>query len=55
MRVSNDSYASDPILRYGIRVDPIQWLAVLGGRGEGSHWPALLLLACNYDHWLALR
>lgn len=34
--------------RYGIRVDPVQWIIVLTGRDEGSGWPSGILLICKW-------
>ncbi|XP_035916693.1 diacylglycerol O-acyltransferase 1 isoform X1 [Anopheles stephensi] len=33
------------LVRYGIRVDPVQWFTVLTGKGEGEGYPSLLLLS----------
>lgn len=34
-------------VRYGIRVDPVQWFTVLTGKGEGEGYPSLLLISCK--------
>lgn len=36
------------LLKYGIRVDPIQWFIVLTGRDEGAGVPSIILLLCMY-------
>jgi diacylglycerol O-acyltransferase-1 len=37
------------LFRYGIRVDPEQWLIVLTGRHEGgADHPSVILLMCMY-------
>lgn len=37
------------LFRYGIRVDPEQWLIVLTGRHEGSaDHPSVILILCMY-------
>ncbi|XP_063702769.1 diacylglycerol O-acyltransferase 1 [Culicoides brevitarsis] len=32
-------------IKYGIRIDPMQWIIVLTGEGEGEGYPSLILLA----------
>lgn len=34
-------------IKYGIRIDPMQWFVVLMGRDGGSGYPSLILLACK--------
>lgn len=34
-------------IKYGIRIDPMQWIIVLTGEGEGEGYPSLILLACK--------
>lgn len=36
-------------IKYGIRIDPMQWIIVLTGKGEGEGYPSLILLACKCD------
>jgi hypothetical protein len=37
------------LFRYGIRVDPEQWLIVLTGRHEGgADHPSVILIMCMY-------
>ncbi len=33
--------------RYGIRVDPIQWIIVLTGKNEGEGYPSIILVVCK--------
>lgn len=35
-------------IKYGIRIDPIQWFYVLTGRNEGEGIPSLILIACEH-------
>lgn len=35
-------------IKYGIRIDPIQWFYVLTGRNEGEGIPSLILIACKW-------
>lgn len=35
------------LIKYGIRVDPIQWFIVLSGRDEGTGVPTIILLLCK--------
>uniref|UniRef100_A0A2M4A5P5 O-acyltransferase n=1 Tax=Anopheles triannulatus TaxID=58253 RepID=A0A2M4A5P5_9DIPT len=32
-------------IKYGIRVDPVQWFTVLTGKGEGEGYPSLMLIS----------
>ena len=35
-------------IKYGIRIDPIQWFYVLTGKNEGQGIPSLILIACEF-------
>jgi diacylglycerol O-acyltransferase-1 len=36
-------------IKYGFRVDPMQWLIVLTGKNEGdSSYPSIVLGMCKY-------
>lgn len=36
------------LIKYGIRVDPIQWFVVMTGRDEGADYHSLVLLICKF-------
>ena len=36
-------------IKYGIRIDPIQWFYVLTGKNEGQGIPSLILIACKLE------
>jgi len=45
----NGDFLYSELFRYGIRVDPEQWLIVLTGRHEGgADHPSVILLMCMY-------
>jgi hypothetical protein len=45
----NIDFLYSELFRYGIRVDPEQWLIVLTGRHEGgADHPSVILLMCMY-------
>lgn len=35
-------------IKYGIRIDPIQWFYVLTGKNEGQGFPSVILTACKW-------
>jgi len=45
----NVNFLYSELFRYGIRVDPEQWLIVLTGRHEGgADHPSVILIMCMY-------
>jgi len=45
----NVDFLYSELFRYGIRVDPEQWLIVLTGRHEGgADHPSVILIMCMY-------
>lgn len=34
-------------IKYGIRIDPAQWIIVLTGSNEGEGHPSIILLLCK--------
>ena len=45
----NIDFLYSELFRYGIRVDPEQWLIVLTGRHEGgADHPSVILIMCMY-------
>jgi len=45
----NADFLYSELFRYGIRVDPEQWLIVLTGRHEGgADHPSVILIMCMY-------
>lgn len=34
-------------IKYGIRIDPIQWVYVLTGKNEGEGFSSLILIGCK--------
>lgn len=52
----NVDFLYSGIFRYGIRVDPEQWLIVLTGRHEGgADHPSVILLMCTYRLFLFIN
>lgn len=35
------------LLKYGIRIDPLQWIIVITGRDEGEGYPSIILVVCE--------
>lgn len=35
------------LLKYGIRIDPLQWIVVITGRDEGEGFPSVILVICK--------
>lgn len=38
-------------IKYGIRIDPAQWIIVLTGSNEGEGHPSIILLLCKYFYF----
>lgn len=35
-------------IKYGIRIDPVQWFIVLTGKDEGVGYPSIILMLCKF-------